>query len=150
MRNFDNNSIIEKLERYYLDLLDFWKINNLIDFKDYLDIKIEELNFYISWPLQSIWFDIQEEVDTWYNSYVNNKTWEIIKDNKKVIEINRLPKEELKERYTLTKFVGNHPFWKEILKYNLDKFFLDWSDYCDQDLASEIIKNLENIKKNLD
>jgi len=148
LQNYDEDSINRDLEKIFEELLFFWRTNNLIEFKDYLKIKINELNFYIWNPFQFLWFNVQDEVNFWYRVYVDNETWKIVKGKENMMKINKLSEEERLKKYPL-KMIITHPFWEEIIKYNLEKIFLDWSDYCDQDLASEIIQNIDNLITNI-
>lgn len=111
-------SLIEEDENKWMrfvfsQLLKYWKDKDLINFKDYLELKEYELNHYINHPIQDLWFEIQEEI-AWY-----------------LVDRNLNPK---------------HPFWKEIQKNKLEEIFLNWSDYCDKELATDIIKNLKILK----
>jgi tRNA A37 N6-isopentenylltransferase MiaA len=63
-------SLIEEDENKWMrfvfsQLLKYWKDKDLINFKDYLELKEYELNHYINHPIQDLWFEIQEEI-AWY------------------------------------------------------------------------------------
>lgn len=115
---YNEFSIINKMKYYFKEILVIWKKTETISYNDYLNIKIDELNFYIWNPLQSIWFSIDEEIFPY--SY-EIKNWKSIK--------------------TLV-----HPFGEEMLTTSLEQIFNNGSDYCDQDIASEIIKKIQNIQ----
>ena len=83
-----------------------------------LDIKIDELNFYMGSPLQDVWFSIEEEV---FPASHHVENWKSIQ--------------------TII-----HPFGQEMLDTELIEIFNNGSDYCDQNIAWEIIENIENIK----
>lgn len=43
-------------------------------------------------------------------------------------------------------WLKGHPFLEEIEKNKLEEKFLNWSDYCDKDLANNIIQKLKRIQ----
>lgn len=105
-------------EDFYKDLTDhimiFFKSEKLFNFNDYIWLKKDSLELYKSYPVQDLWFSIQEEVNSL-----------ITMDNK-----------------------FKHPFWKEIKNNKLMSIFLDWSDYCNKELASSMIWKLNKVNKN--
>ena len=116
---YSDVSIKESLKEYFQEILLIWKRTETISYNEYLDIKIDELNFYIWNPLQDVWFSIQEEVSPYSYQVENKKSIATIK----------------------------HPFGQEILDTLLIEIFNNGSDYCDQDIAAEIIENIRNNKK---